>query len=79
MLRNVGPEDRIGRIVVGLALAFLIYLGTLTGTAAIVTGIFAAILIITGVLARCPAYKLIDVDTSIQEQSYTRPDDKIDF
>ncbi len=79
MLRNVGPEDRIGRIVVGLALALLIYLGTLTGTAAIVTGIFAAVLVITGVLARCPVYKMIDVDTSVQEQSYTKPDDKIDF
>ncbi|MEO7505232.1 MAG: DUF2892 domain-containing protein [Sphingomicrobium sp.] len=79
MLRNVGPEDRIGRIVIGLALFLLIYLGTLTGTAAIVTGIVAAILVITGVLARCPVYKLIDVDTSVQEQSYTKPDDKIDF
>ena len=79
MLRNVGPEDRIGRIVIGLALFLLIYLGTLTGTAAIVTGIFAAVLVITGVLARCPVYKMIDVDTSVQEQSYTKPDDKIDF
>jgi hypothetical protein len=76
MARNVGPEDRIVRIVVALALALLIYLGTLGGTAAIVAGIVAAYLLVTGLVARCAVYKLIGVDTSVQEQPYSTTDER---
>ncbi|GAA3886883.1 hypothetical protein GCM10022276_02510 [Sphingomonas limnosediminicola] len=76
MLRNVGPEDRVVRIVVGLALAVVVYLGYLTGIAAIVVGVIAALLVVTGLLARCPLYKVIDVDTSVQEQPYSSTDDR---
>lgn len=76
MLRNVGPEDRVVRVVVGLLLAGLIYFAPLTGIVAIVVGIIAALLIITGLLARCPLYKVADIDTSIQEQPYSTTDDR---
>ena len=54
MDRNVGPEDRVVRIVVALGLGLVIYFGYLTDTAAIVTGIVAAYLLLSGVL--CGAY-----------------------
>ena len=76
MLRNVGPEDRVVRIVVGLVLAALIYFVPLTGIVAILVGILAGYLIITGLVVRCPLYKLADVDTSIQEQPYSTTDDR---
>ena len=77
MLRNVGPEDRVVRIVVGLALAFLVYLDVIqTNVASIITGVVAAYLILTGLFARCVFYKMIDVDTSVQEQSYSTTDDR---
>ena len=76
MLRNVGPEDRVVRIVVGLLLAALIYFAPLTGILAILVGVLAAALIITGLLARCPFYKMADIDTSIQEQPYSTTDDR---
>lgn len=76
MTKNVGPEDRIVRIVVALGLAVLIYVGTIHDTAAIVTGVVAAYLLLTGLFARCLVYKLIDIDTSIQEQSYSTTDDR---
>ena len=76
MDRNVGPEDRVVRIVVGLALCVLVYLGYLEGTAGIVTGVVAAYLVITGLLARCLIYRLIGVDTSVQEQPYSTTDDR---
>jgi hypothetical protein len=76
MARNVGPEDRVVRIVVGLALGVVIYLGYLEGIAAIVAGVIAAYLVITGLLARCIIYKAIDVDTSVQEQPYSTSDDR---
>jgi hypothetical protein len=76
MARNVGPEDRVVRIVVGLALGVIIYLGYLEGIAAIVAGVVAAYLVVTGLLARCLVYKAIDVDTSVQEQPYSTSDDR---
>jgi hypothetical protein len=76
MPKNVGPEDRVVRIVVGLGLALLIYLGHLPGIAGIIAGVVAAYLVITGLIARCVIYKLIDVDTAVQEQPYSTTDDR---
>ena len=38
MVKNVGPEDRVARIVIALGLAALVYVGVLEGTAAIISG-----------------------------------------
>jgi hypothetical protein len=76
MARNVGPEDRVVRIVVALGLGVLIYMGVLGSIASIIAGVIAAYLLITGLLARCVFYKLIDVDTAIQEQPYSSTDDR---
>jgi hypothetical protein len=76
MDRNVGPEDRVVRIVVGLALGVIIYFGYLEGTAAIVAGIVAAYLVLTGLVVRDPLYKMVGLDTSVQEQPYSTTDDR---
>ena len=76
MAKNVGPEDRVVRIVVGLGLALLAYLGVLPGIPTIIMAILAAYLIITGLLARCLFYKVADIDTSVQEQPYSTTDDR---
>jgi hypothetical protein len=77
MARNVGPEDRVVRIVVALGLALLVYLGVVGGSvAAIIVGVLAAYLLLSGLFARCIFYKMIDVDTSIQEQPYSTTDDR---
>jgi hypothetical protein len=79
MDRNVGPEDRVVRIVVALGLGVLVYLKYLDGIAGIVTGVVAAYLLISGLFARCLVYKLIGVDTAIQEQPYSTTDDRAGF
>ena len=76
MSKNVGAADRVVRIVVALGLGLLIYLKTVDGTAAIVAGVVAAYLLITGLLASCLVYKVIGVDTSVQEQPYSSTDDR---
>ena len=76
MDRNVGPEDRVVRIVVGLGLAALIYFVPITGVAGIIAGVIAAALIITGLLSRCLFYKLVGIDTSVQEQPSSTTDDR---
>jgi hypothetical protein len=76
MDRNVGPEDRVVRIVVAIGLALLIYFADLGQVPSIVVGIVAAYLLITGLLARCVVYKMIGVDTGVQEQPYSTTDDR---
>jgi hypothetical protein len=79
MTRNVGPEDRVVRIVVAIGLAVIVYVGVLDGVAAIVAGVVAAYLLLSGLFARCIIYKMIDVDTSVQEQPYSTTDDRAGF
>lgn len=76
MARNIGPEDRVVRIVVAIGLAIIIYMGALAGTAAIVAGAVAAYLLLTGLAARCLVYRLAGIDTSVQEQPYSTTDDR---
>jgi hypothetical protein len=76
MARNVGPEDRIVRIVAAIAIAILIFVGVLEDLGAIIGGIIAAYLAISAIAARCIFYKMIGIDTSVQEQSYSTTDDR---
>jgi hypothetical protein len=76
MDRNIGPEDRVVRLVVGIALAIVLYMQVLTGTAAIIAGAVAAYLLLSGLVARCLIYKPLGIDTSIQEQPYSTTDDR---
>jgi hypothetical protein len=76
MDRNVGPEDRVVRIVVAIGLAVIIYMRVIDGTAAIVAGVVAAYLLLSGLLGRCLVYKAGGIDTSIQEQPYSTTDDR---
>ena len=76
MDRNVGPEDRVVRIVVGLGLLALLYFVPMSQLGQILVGIAGAILVLSGLLARCLLYKLLGIDTSIQEQPYSTTDDR---
>jgi hypothetical protein len=79
MDRNVGPEDRVVRIVAGLGLGLLAYLKVLPPVATIVLWVLGAYLLLTGIFVRCLVYKVIGVDTSIQEQPYSTTDDRAGF
>jgi hypothetical protein len=74
--KNVGPEDRVVRIVLGIVLAVLAYLEVLPGIATIVMWVLTAYLLVSGILARCLFYKMADIDTCIQEQPYSTTDDR---
>ena len=76
MERNVGPEDRVVRVVVGVGLLVLLYFVPMSQWAQILVGIAAVVLILTGLLARCMLYKMLGIDTSIQEQPYSTTDDR---
>ena len=76
MEKNVGPEDRVVRIVAGIGLLVLIYFVDMSDIARILVGVAAALLIISGLIARSLIYRMLDIDTSIQEQSYSTTDDR---
>ena len=79
MARNVGPEDRVVRIVVGLGLGLLAYLQVLPRIPTIIMAVLAVYFVLSGLLARCLFYKLADIDTSVQEQPYSTTDDRAGF
>ena len=76
MAKNLGAADRVVRIIAGIVLAVLAYLGVLPPVATIIMAVIGAYLIISGLLGRCIFYKMADVDTSIQEQPYSTTDDR---
>ena len=76
MARNVGPQDRVVRIVAGMVLGVLAYLRWLPGVPTIIMYVLAAYLLLSGLFARGIFYKMIDVDTCIQEQPYSTTDDR---
>ena len=76
MAKNVGTQDRVVRIVAGIAIGVGAYLGGLPQTALYVLYVLAVYLLITGLVAWDLFYKLLDIDTCIQEQPYSTTDDR---
>jgi hypothetical protein len=64
MTKNVGSADRVIRTLVALAIGVLIIGGQFTGTAAVILGIVAVVLLVTGAIGVCPLYALLKVTTA---------------
>lgn len=58
MTRNVGSIDRTLRILVGLALVSLVFIGPQT-----LWGLVGLVPLMTGLVGTCPAYSLLGIDT----------------
>lgn len=58
MTANVGNLDRMLRIVIGLALLSLVFVGPQT-----LWGLIGLVPLLTGVIRFCPAYSLIGANT----------------
>jgi hypothetical protein len=56
MTKNMGTADRIARSTAAVVVLFLILTGALEGTAAVLLGILAAVLLLTSAVSFCPAY-----------------------
>ena len=63
MKKNMGIFDRVLRIILVIVVAVLIYMGTLSGTAAIILGIIAGIFLITSLIGFCGLYKVVGIST----------------
>jgi len=56
MKKNMSNFDRGLRVVVALVVAILYFAGQISGTAAIILGILAAVFILTSLVGTCPLY-----------------------
>ncbi len=68
-MQNMGTTDRILRILIAAVIGALYLAGQLTGTAAIVLGIIALALLVTGVVGACPGYLPLDISTRKKDVS----------
>ncbi|RLD39975.1 MAG: DUF2892 domain-containing protein [Bacteroidetes bacterium] len=69
MKKNMGIFDRILRVVLAIIVAILIYMETLTGTAAIVLGIIAGVFLLTSLVGFCGLYSLLGFNTCAVKKS----------
>ncbi len=63
MKKNMGPADRIIRAIIAVAIIGFYFAGQITGTAAIVLGILAVILLATSITGICPLYGPFGIST----------------
>lgn len=63
MKSNMGTADRVVRSLVALAIVGLYASGAIGGTAAILLGVLAAVLLLTSLVGWCPAYLPFGIST----------------
>lgn len=63
MTKNMGSLDKALRLIVAIALVVLGLTGTLSGTAAIVGYVVAAVFALTSFVSFCPAYLPFGIST----------------
>jgi len=70
MKKNMGMADRALRTILAIVVAVLIYLGELTGTAAIILGVIGGVFLLTSLVSFCPLYTIVGLNTcSAKKQS----------
>jgi hypothetical protein len=63
MKKNMGNMDRSIRVALAVAVGVLFLTGQITGTAAIIAGVVAAVFLLTSAAGFCPLYAMLDVST----------------
>ena len=67
MKMNMGTVDRAVRTGAAVVIGILLLIGTLSGTVAIVLGIFAIVFLLTSAVGFCPAYYPFGFSTKKKE------------
>jgi len=63
MINNMGMLDRIIRIILAIVVIVLYLTGQISGVAAIILGVIAAIFVVTSLIGFCPLYTLFHIST----------------
>jgi len=67
MRKNMGILDRVLRTILAVIVVVLYFSGQISGTAAIVLGVFAVIFLLTSSVGFCPMYTLFGLSTLKKE------------
>jgi hypothetical protein len=68
MKKNIGSTDRIIRTVLAIVFGVLILTGQVEGTAAMVLGILAVVLLLTSIVSTCPIYLPFGISTRTEQK-----------
>ena len=63
MKKNMGSLDRITRLTLVVLVAVLYFTNVISGTLAIILGIFALIFLVTSLIGVCPLYMHFGIST----------------
>ena len=63
MKRNMGSIDRALRVLAAVVIGILYFTSQITGTAAIILGIIAVVVLLTSVVSFCPLYLPLKLST----------------
>ncbi len=74
MKKNMGTTDKLIRVFLAIVILALILKGVLTGTAAVILGIFAAAFVLSSMLGFCPLYAPFKINTTRRNLKDTDPD-----
>ena len=64
MTKNMGTVDRVVRILAAIAVGALYLTHVISGPVAVVLGIIAVVLVVTGFVGTCPAYMPFKLSTA---------------
>lgn len=78
MMKNLSAGDRVARLVVAAALAFLAYDGIIGGVVGYIGYAIAAYLLLSALLGHCIFYKMLDFNSKEQGGTYHAGEDPFD-
>jgi hypothetical protein len=64
MTKNMGVLDRTIRVLLALVVGILYFTGRISGTVALVLGIFAVVFVLTSAISLCPLYLPFKINTA---------------
>ncbi len=68
MKQNMGTVDRALRTLVAIVIAILYFTDQITGTAALILGLFAVIFLLTSFMGFCPLYLPLKLSTKKEQK-----------
>jgi hypothetical protein len=69
MKKNMGTVDRVIRILLAVVVAVLYFTDQISGTLAIILGLFAVIFVLTSFIGFCPLYVPFKLSTKKAEKT----------
>ena len=63
MKKNIGSIDKLVRVLAAVVIGILYFTAQITGTAAVILGIFAIVFLLTSAIGFCPLYWPLKLST----------------